>query len=69
LEKSRTEFIHEKGFDMVNNNAEFKKVKVGLKTLEDATLNLGSFKTYGDLKVRYVDKPTVYRALINRNYD
>lgn len=54
---------------MVNNNAEFKKIKVGLKTLEDATLNLGSFRTYGDLKVRYVDKPTVYKALINKNYD
>lgn len=53
---------------MINGESTFKNVKVGTKTLTDATLDLGSFKTWGDLKVRYVDKPTVYRALINKDY-
>lgn len=46
--------------------SEFKKVKVGLKTLEDATLDLGTFRNQDNIKVNYVDKPTVYNAIINK---
>lgn len=44
MDKSeRLQEIHDKGFDM-SGFSEFKKVKVGLKTLEDATLDLGTFR-------------------------
>lgn len=48
--------------------SEFKKTKIGVKSVEDATLDLGTFKTWDSIRVRYVDKPTLYRALINKNY-
>jgi len=40
----RTEYIHQKGFDMggtteyVNAANEYKRIKVGVKNLDDATL-------------------------------
>jgi len=49
-EVGRQSAIHNKGFDMINGasynlnqNIDFGKIKVGLKTLDDAVL------TYGDL--------------------
>ena len=50
---SRNDIIHTKGFDMRNNRndyyseaipTEYKKIKVGVKSLDDAVLNLGSIK-------------------------
>ena len=60
---SRNDFIHEKGFDMVSEvSTDYKKIKVGVKNLEDATLNLGSIKnslpTY-----QYTNKKYIYKAL------
>lgn len=49
--------------------SEFKKTKIGVKSVEDATLDLGTFRTFDSIRVRYVDKPTLYRALINKKYD
>jgi hypothetical protein len=44
---NKQEQIHNKGFNMTQRDlpgATFNKIKVGPKTLEDATLNLGSLK-------------------------
>ena len=44
---NKQEQIHNKGFSMAQRDlpgAAFNKIKVGPKTLEDATLNLGSLK-------------------------
>jgi hypothetical protein len=55
-ELTRSEEIHAKGFDMTSNlksvsfanmspeqvEAEYKRIKVGVKTLDDAVLQLGS---------------------------
>lgn len=71
--QSRIEEIHSKGFNMngyesyrTANPEEYKKIKVGVKTLEDATLQLGSLKR--DLKGRrWVSKNEVLRALADNN--
>ena len=51
---TREEMIHAKGFDISGNERqyrcidgveEYKKIKVGVKTLDDAILDLGSLKT------------------------
>ena len=60
---SRSDIIHEKGFDMMRDvPTEYRKIKVGVKNLEDATLNLGSIKnrlpTY-----QYTNKKYIYKAL------
>ena len=45
MEQTRQEQIREKGFDMLGvNPTNYGKIKVGVKTLEDATLNLGAIK-------------------------
>ena len=44
---NKQEQIHNKGFSMTQRDlpgTAFNKIKVGPKTLEDATLNLGSLK-------------------------
>ena len=43
----RSKEIYEKGFNMTNAgpSIDYSKIKVGVKSLEDATLNLGSLKT------------------------
>jgi hypothetical protein len=39
---TRQESIHEMGFDMNDNSkTEYGKIKVGVKTLEDAILDIG----------------------------
>jgi hypothetical protein len=40
----RNEKIHEKGFDMIDPTpaTEYKRIKVGVKQLDDAVLKLGS---------------------------
>ena len=62
-EPTRSDVIHSKGFSMsrdtntykeVPDNLDFSKIKVGIKSLEDAVLDLGSIKSafprhpYGD---------------------
>jgi hypothetical protein len=60
---TRTDTIHEKGFNMIDGvPSEYRKIKVGVKNLEDATLNLGSIKnslpTY-----QYTNKKYIYKVL------
>jgi hypothetical protein len=75
-EMSRNDIIHAKGFNMKNNSGyysdavptEYRKVKVGVKSLDDAVLNLGSIKT--SLPTRgYVNKGTVFTALADNDLE
>lgn len=71
-EMNRNAAIHEKGFDMTysTNNysritadeTEFKAIRVGVKKLEDAILNLGNYKENlpGN---RFIDKRRIFKAL------
>jgi hypothetical protein len=66
---TRNDFIHSKGFDMNNDiPVEYRKIKVGVKNVEDATLNLGSIKnslpTY-----QYTNKRYIYKALAENNIE
>ena len=65
-QKTRNEIIHEKGFNIMDGGmreyaalgpegTEYKKIKVGVKSLEDAVLNLGALKTCMP-KHAYTDK-------------
>ena len=71
---TRAEQIHAKGFDMtgccdyraIGAENEFKRIKVGVKQLDDAVLNLGSIKNsmpgHG-----YTNKGFIMKALINND--
>lgn len=56
-------FVPEKTENSNNVTVDFSKIKVGLKTLEDAIFNLGALKR---LNQTYTDKDTVLEA-INKN--
>ena len=64
--KLKQEQIHSKGFNMLNNHygyegpVDYSKIKVGLKTLDDAVLSLGSLKQSDRI---YISKGEIYRAL------
>ena len=70
---SREEEIRRKGFNLMdysynveNAPAEYKKIKVGPKMLEDAVLNLGSIKN--NLSTRqYAHKSVILNALANND--
>ena len=62
MEKTRDELIHEKGFDMTT----YGKMKVGLKTLDDATLDLGYLKK---IDRNLYDKYVVMRALADKDVE
>ena len=49
---------------MINNQLQYGKIKVGVKTLQDATLNLGSLYTANR---NYGDKATIMKALANND--
>ena len=66
MSTERNDIIHAKGFNILNNPneyyseavpVEYQKIKVGVKSLDDATLSLGSFsnslsnRTYANKKV------------------
>ena len=71
---TRAEQIHAKGFDMtgccdyraIGAENEFKRIKVGVKQLDDAVLNLGSIKNsmpgHG-----YTNKGFIMKALVNND--
>ncbi len=60
-EKNRQELIRSKGFDIYQNRpVEYGKIKVGVKTLEDATVNLGALQMANK---NYGDKSAIMRAL------
>ena len=63
--KDRQEAIREKGFDM-NGATDYGKIKVGIKTLEDAIINLGFYRKFGERG--YFDKRMIMRAIIDRDY-
>ena len=63
--KERQEAIREKGFDM-NGATDYGKIKVGIKTLEDAIIDLGFYKKCGEK--RYFDKRMIMKAIIDRDY-
>ncbi len=66
MEEVKTqEAIHAKGFDMVNGPAtEYNKLKVGLKTVQDAVLELGTLK---DGRREFFNKKDIMRALADRD--
>ena len=71
---NRNDAIHEKGFDMTqstykvygNEETEFKSIRVGLKKLEDAVLDINSMKEClcGH---RFINKRTIYEALAHND--
>ena len=74
---TRAEEIHKKGFNMsrdrsipyenIPSNLDFNKIKVGIKNLDDAILELGSIKgTFP--KLPYGDKKLIYRAIAEKDY-
>ena len=67
--EERQAYIHSKSFDLFDtgdmvggDNTKFRKIKVGPKMLEDATVNLG---TYKKINSRLGDKIEVMRAMNN----
>ena len=57
----RQQEIRSKGFDMREaTQLEFGKIKAGVKTLEDAVIDLGSLKK---VNRQYSDKGTILKAL------
>ena len=75
-ENERQEAIHEKGFDLFsfsssspmqdsNNATEYKAMKVGVKKLEDAVLELGTLRSH---KLPYCSKHEIISAIINKDY-
>lgn len=73
MENTRNNEIHDKGFDMYSYSAEpaeFKRVKAGTKTLDDATLDLGAYAKLKALSNRaQICKGDVLRALVDKDYD
>ena len=76
-EISRNEVIHAKGFDMHRNSneyysdtipTEYKKIKVGVKNLDDAILNLGSIKSSLP-RNGYANKAVIMSALADNNLE
>ena len=75
---NRKEEIKKKGFAMTMNDTpddamfnshnlvDFSKIKVGAKILDDAILNLGTFKK---IDARLGNKETVLRAIYNNDYE
>ncbi len=73
---NRKQTIYSKGFDMTRGGREielrsldneFKKIKVGMKNLDDAVLELGSLKKIMP-KAPFGDKRTLYKAIMNNDY-
>ena len=60
---NRQDEIREKGFDMTRIT-DYGKIKVGVKTLDDAILNLGSLKAANK---NYGDKKIILKALADKD--
>ena len=63
MENNRQQAIRDKGFDM-GTSTKYGKIKVGLKSLIDGTLNLGSLTSGNRI---FADKMTIMRALADRD--
>ena len=73
---TRSEAIHEKGFDLfgtqytlqdVDGPLDYRKIKVGVKNLDDAVLNLGSLNANLP-KYNGVSKGMIFQALATNDY-
>ena len=73
---SRRDTIYSKGFDMTRGgrileyrtaNSEYKKIKVGVKNLDDAILELGQLKRAVP-KMPFGDKRKLYKAIMENDY-
>ena len=68
--RNRQEEIKQKGFSMADKNLDtyapidFSRIRIGVKTLDDAVLNLGTYKKANS---RLADKSFVIRALAENN--
>ena len=71
--KKSQEEIHSKGFDIINSSLnnirtddviDYNKIKLGVKTLEDAVLNLGDIPKIGN---RRISKGMILQALAEKN--
>lgn len=74
---NRIQEIKAKGFQMIANDTrdpfedefvptDFSKIKIGVKTLDDAVLNLGSFKK---VNAKLGDKKNVLQAIANNKIE
>lgn len=63
-DKTRKEEIHEKGFDLLNYAN--SKIKVGVKTLDDAVLDLGYLKKFDN---EHFNKGIIVKALVDRDVE
>lgn len=66
MEKNIQEVIHDKGFDMFSSNviSQHNKIKIGVKSVEDATLNLGALKKNS---LTYINKEAIIQAMAEKN--
>lgn len=77
LNEKRQNTIHAKGFDLFNFNyaapgelpedaiTDYGKIKVGLKQLEDAVLELGTLR---QARIPYCNKKDIMDAIVRRDY-
>lgn len=72
-EITRNDKIHQKGFSMTRDGQEYKtigsdykKIKIGVQTIEDANLNLGTLK-HPSMRFPYWDKRAIHKAIIENN--
>ena len=63
MEQDRQASIRQKGFDMTGKT-DYGRIKVGMKTLEDAVLNLSSIK---DNKRNFHNKGLIMKALAEKD--
>ena len=61
---TKQEAIHAKGFSMADSPTEYGKIKVGVHTLDDAVLNLGSIQRESR---NLISKGVIYRALMDND--
>ena len=59
--KERSEEIHTKGFDLFNYQGplDYRKIKVGVKNLDDAILNLGTYNSKNLPKYNGISKSMI----------
>ena len=67
--KDRQEAIREKGFSM-NGSTEYGKIRVGVKTLDDVIIELGSYRKLWDRSgpYKFYDKFEILRAIAEKDY-
>jgi len=77
-ELTRNEQIHAKGFNIdggyrdyacIDSETDFKRIKVGVKQLDDAVLNLGSLKSCLPPNHKFADKKYIFKMIMDRNIE